>query len=59
MMNIELEELELELENLKDKMREIKDLMDDLVRLWDTGSLYPDGERLVREIRDAMDGVEV
>ena len=58
-MNLELEELELELANLKDKMREVKELIDELVHLWDTGSLYPDGERVVSEIRDAMDGVDV
>ncbi len=58
-MNLELEELELELANLKDKVREVKELIDELVHLWDTGSLYPDGERVVSEIRDAMDGVDV
>ena len=46
-MNLELEELELELANLKDKVREVKELIDELVHLWDTGSLYPDGERVV------------
>jgi|TARA_R100000008_G_scaffold50860_1_gene30476 hypothetical protein len=58
-VNLELEELELELANLKDKVREVKELIDELVHLWDTGSLYPDGERVVSEIRDAMDGVDV
>lgn len=58
-MNLELEELKLELENLKDKMREVKELIDELVHLWDTGSLYPDGERVVSGIRDALDGVDV
>ena len=58
-MNLELEELELELANLKDKVREVKELIDELVHLWDTGSLYPDGERVVSEIRAAMDGVDV
>jgi hypothetical protein len=58
-MDLELEEIELELENFKDKLREIKELTEELVHLWDTGSLYPDGERVVSELRDVMNGVDV
>ena len=58
-MNLELGEFEFELENLKDKMREVKELIGELVHLWDTGGLYPDGERVVSELRDVMDGIDV
>jgi hypothetical protein len=44
-----------ELENLKDKFCEIKDAVEQLVYLWDTGSLYPDGERVVNEIKELVE----
>jgi hypothetical protein len=51
--------LEEELESLKERLREVKELIDELTHLWDTGSLYPDGERLVTEIRDVVDSIDV
>ena len=51
--------LEEELESLKERLREVKELIDELTHLWDTGSLYPDGERVISEIRDVMDDVDI
>jgi Ribonuclease G/E len=58
-MDLVAEELESELERLKERLREVKELIEEFTHLWDTGSLYPDGERLVTEIRDVVDSIDV
>ena len=54
-MNLEVEQLEAEVSNLREKLLEIKD---GLSYLWDSGSFYPDGERIMNDLRELVDTIE-
>jgi|18_taG_2_1085343.scaffolds.fasta_scaffold259521_2 virulence-associated protein VapD len=57
-MDLEVEQLETELEGMRAKFLEIKELVDNLMYLWDSGSIYPDGERVINELHEIMEGLE-
>lgn len=56
-MGSQIEELELEI--LKEKMSEIKEVVDNLTYLWDSGNLYPEAEKIISELREIADSVEI
>tara|TARA_R100000697_G_scaffold119500_1_gene143475 strand:+ start:266 stop:463 length:198 start_codon:yes stop_codon:yes gene_type:complete len=57
-VGMDIEQLETENNELRDKLLEIKELIDNLSYLWDAGSFYPDGERVVNELREIADSIE-
>ena len=58
-MGSQIEELGLELENLKEKVSDIKEVVDNLTQLWDSGNLYPEAEKIIFELREIVDSVEI
>tara|TARA_R100000900_G_scaffold132033_1_gene108396 strand:- start:111 stop:287 length:177 start_codon:yes stop_codon:yes gene_type:complete len=58
-VNLEIENLENQLAETTDKLLEIKDLVDSLCGMWDSGSFYPDAERIINELRDLTDGINI
>ena len=57
-MILELEQLETEVNELRDKLLEIKESVERLSYLYDSGSVYPDGERAMNELRELIDTIE-
>ena len=57
-MNLEVEQLEAEVSNLREKLLEIKVAVYGLSYLWDSGSFYPDGERIMNDLRELVDTIE-
>ena len=55
---MDIEQLETENNELRDKLLELKELIDSLSYLWDSGSLYPDGERVISELREIASTIE-
>ncbi len=53
-----IEQLETEINELRDKLLEIKELVDSLSCLWDEGSFYPEGERVISDLREVVDSIE-
>ena len=49
---MDAEQLETENNELRDKLLELKELIDNLSYLWDAGSFYPDGERVMNDLRE-------
>ena len=55
---MDIEQLETENSELRDKLLELKELIDNLSYLWDAGSFYPDGERVMNDLREIVDSIE-
>jgi hypothetical protein len=55
---MDIEQIETENNELRDKLLEIKELIDNLSYLWDAGSFYPDGERVMNELREIAGSIE-
>jgi hypothetical protein len=58
-MTLEMEDLENQLAETTDKLLELKDLVIMLCGIWDSGSFYPDAERVMNELRDLTDGINI
>jgi|TARA_R100001509_G_scaffold114030_1_gene69199 hypothetical protein len=58
-VNLEIENLENQLAETTDKLLEIKDLVETLCCMWDSGSFYPDAERVINELRDLTDSIDI
>ena len=58
-MSLEMENLENQLAESTDKLLEIKDLVESLCNMWDSASFYPDAERVINELRDLTDSIDI
>ena len=58
-MSLEIENLENQLAEATDKLLEIKELVGSLCCVWDSGSFYPDAERVINELRDLTDSIDI
>ena len=58
-MTLEMEDLENQLAETTDKLLELKDLVIMLCDIWDSGSFYPDAERVINELRDLTDSIDI